>query len=579
MGGGAMTKLANAYDLVIVGSGGGSMVAAIAAVKRGHSVAILEKQAKVGGSTSLSGGVWWIPNNPLMQREGIADSVEKATTYLHAAVTYQGPASTPARRQAFLRAAPRMVEFLEKEGMEFRRAWNWPDYHDDLPGGSVESRSMMAKNFNIRRLGPWADKLATHIRLRALPVATDEFPSLFLLRRTLRGKMMAVKAGIGVLLNKIIPGYEIVANGAAIQGRMLEIALRLNIPIFPETPVQDLIVENGRVTGVVASHEGRTVRIEAKRAVLLNAGGFSRNPEMRKEFQRGPTHSNWTNANQGDTGEVLKAAMALGAATELLDATVWLPTSHNVDGTYPATEIGPDGNVYPPLHHGDMSLPFVIIVDQDGKRMFNESASYVEVGEAMYRRQAETGRAIPGWAIFDVRHRQRYPWGSAGPGVTPKQWLDSGYMKKADTLDKLARICGINVEGLKATVERFNGFARTGVDLDFNRGGHAFDRAHGDPTVTPNPNMGPIEQGPFYAVAMYPGDVGTSGGVVTDEFARVLKTDGTPIPGLYAAGNVAATPFGYCYPGAGASIAASFTFGWVGALHALDTQAAADVIR
>jgi 3-oxosteroid 1-dehydrogenase len=152
-------------------------------------------------------------------------------------------------------------------------------------------------------------------------------------------------------------------------------------------------------------------------------------------------------------------------------------------------------------------------------------------------------------------------------------------MKKADTLDDLARQCGIDADGLKATVERFNGFARTGVDLDFNRGGKAFDRAHGDPTHTPNPNLGTIEQGPFYAVAVYPGDVGTSGGVVTDAFARVLKTDGTPIPGLYAAGNVAATPFGYCYPGAGASIAASFTFGWVAALHALDTQAAADAIR
>jgi 3-oxosteroid 1-dehydrogenase len=562
----------NEYDLLVVGSGGGSMVAALAAKKLGASVAILEKQAKVGGSTALSGGVWWVPNNPLMARAGVRDSYEQALLYLNTVVTHRGPATSPARLNAFLRAAPRMVEFLEQAGMRFRRAQNWPDYHDDLAGGSVETRSLMAENFNIRRLGTWADRLATHVRMKALPLGTDQFPSLFLMKRNFSGKLTALKAAWGVLLNRL-PGMDVVANGAAIQGRMLEMALAQDVQIFPQTPVEDLWVENGRVTGVRASVQSESRLIRARQGVLLNCGGFSRNAGMRQELQRSPIHAGWTNANLGDTGEVMRCAIKLGAATDVLDAAVWVATSQHTNGSYPSTELGPDGRAYPPLHHLDLSLPFLIVVDQDGRRVFNESASYVEVGEGIYKRQGETGRAVPCWVVFDARNRQRYPWASQGPGVTPKEWIETGYMKKADSLADLARQCGIDPAGLAQTVERFNEFARTGIDADFNRGGHAFDRAHGDPTVKPNPNLGPIDTGPFYAVALYPGDVGTAGGLVTDQYGRVLRADGDEIEGLYASGNVAASLFGYCYPGAGASIAASFTFGWLAALHALDATA------
>jgi 3-oxosteroid 1-dehydrogenase len=559
------TKPQSEYDLVVVGSGGASMIAGLAARKLGRSVAILEKQDKIGGSTALSGGVWWVPNNALMARAGIADSYDKALTYLNAVVTYKGPATSPARQQAFLRAAPHMVEFLEREGMRFRRPRDWPDYNDDLPGGSAQSRTLMAEHFNLRRLGPWADRLATHIRMKALPIGTDEFPSLFLVKRTFAGKLTALKAAWGLLKN-LLPGTEIVANGAAIQGRMLEMALARGVEIFPQAKVEELVAVDGAVVGVRLAG-GEVVR--ARSGVLLDSGGFSRNPDMRREFQRAPIHSEWTNANVGDTGEVMRAAMKLGAATDAMDAAVWIATSHRTDGSYPASEYGPDGRIYPPLHHLELSLPFLIAVDQDGRRAFNESASYVEIGEAIYKRQAATGRAVPCWVIFDARNRQRYPWGSQSPGVTPEDWIKSGYMKKAGSLAELADQCGINAEGLQSTVSRFNEFARSGIDADFNRGGRAFDRAHGDPTVKPNPNLGAIEEAPFYAVALYPGDVGTSGGLVTDQYARVLRNDGSVIGNLYAAGNVAASPFGYCYPGAGASIAASFTFGWVAALHAL----------
>ena len=176
------------------------------------------------------------------------------------------------------------------------------------------------------------------------------------------------------------------------------------------------------------------------------------------------------------------------------------------------------------------------MVDQDGRRFADESGAYMEIGQRMYARHEETGKCVPAWVILDSRHRDNYPWGTAQPGKTPKSWLESGYMKKADSLEDLARQCGIDWQGLQAEVDRFNGYCRTGVDPEFNRGGRAFDRAHGDPTVTPNPNLGAIERGPFYAVAMYPGDVGTAGGLVTDEHARVLRADGSVIEGLYATG-------------------------------------------
>jgi 3-oxosteroid 1-dehydrogenase len=209
-----------------------------------------------------------------------------------------------------------------------------------------------------------------------------------------------------------------------------------------------------------------------------------------------------------------------------------------------------------------------MMVDQLGKRFCDEAGAYMEIGQRLYRRHQETGKGIPAWVILESRHRDNYLWGTAVPGKTPKSWLDSGYMIKADTLDELALRCGIAWDGLKAEVARFNGFCRSGRDEDFNRGGRAFDRYHGDPTVKPNPNLGAIEKGPFYAVRIYPGDVGTSGGVVTDEFARVLRADGSPIPGLYATGNSTASVVGRCYPGAGASIAASFIFAYIAARHA-----------
>jgi 3-oxosteroid 1-dehydrogenase len=274
---------------------------------------------------------------------------------------------------------------------------------------------------------------------------------------------------------------------------------------------------------------------------------------MREKYQPKPTSVEWTVVNPGDTGEMIEAVMRLGAATELMDETFWLPSSY-----------WPEDGRFMSFHSpNDIGKPHCIVVDPEGRRFVNESCAFMEFGQAMYR-----AKAVPAWAVFDSNHRRKYPWGMALPGKPSKAMLESGYMRRFDTLDELARGCGIDAAGLAETVERFNHFARTGTDLDFHRGESAYNRYYGDPTVKPNPNLAPIERAPFYAVAIYPGDVGTAGGILADENARALREDGSVIPGLYVTGNSSAAVVGRCYPGAGASIGPSMTFGYIAARHA-----------
>lgn len=556
-----------AFDLVIVGSGAGALSAALAADALGQRAIVLEKQERVGGSTAISGGVLWLPNNPLMAEEGVPDSYERARTYLDAAVRVEAPHTSPARRDTFLRVGPALIDFLRERGMQFFRPEGWSDYYDELPGGEPRSRCLMAPMFDARELGDWGPLLARSPIGAGLPVHSHELTDLYLVRRTWRGRRMALEL-VRRLLSSFLRRADDVTNGAALQGRLLALVLDRGIPIRLSSPVIGLLEEDGRVVGVETGGDAAG-SIRARRGVLLNAGGFSCNERLRRETGRAPATSEWTAANPGDTGEVLEQARALGAATDNLDAFWWVPTSKNLDGRWPEGTTVPDGSVAPWMHHLDLALPHSILVDQTGERFCNESASYMEVGEAMYAREAETGRAIPSWTIMDAVHRSRYPWGTALPGTTPRAWLESGYMQRADTIEALAKACGIEAQPLARTIERWNAACVRGVDADFARGERCFDRIHGDPTVGPNPCMGPIEKGPFYAVPMYPSDVGCAGGLVTDEWGRVMREDGAPIEGLYASGNTTASIFARTYPGAGASISASLVFGFVAAHHAL----------
>lgn len=531
-------------DLVVIGSGGGSMCAGLVMRDHGKSVLILEKTDKVGGSTAMSGGVLWVPNHPLQAGAGVDDSYEQGLAYLNATVGDAGPASSLARKNAFLRRGPEMISYLLRKGLRIRRCEGWSDYYDEKPGGCPRSRSLAMELFDARELGEW------NARLRRgpfdIPVRWPESRQAMLMKRSLDGFLGAARLGLRMAFMKVT-GKQLVGMGAAIQGRMLQAALREGVDIRLGAPVTELVEEDGRITGVVAEIDGQERRIQARDGVLINAGGFSHNVEMRQAHGPRPASVDWTNANPGDTGEIIELAMRYGAATDLMDQAVWLVTS-----------VTPQG--FRAFHVLDLAKPHLIMVDPKGERFTDESGSYMENGQRMY-----AAGAVPAWAIMDSRHRERYPWAGAMGGKTPEDWFTSGYMKRGDTIESLAEACALDPRSLRRTIDRFNGFARTGKDEDFNRGARAYDRVFGDPTVKPNPCLGALEKGPFYAVQIYPGDVGTFGGLMTDEHAHVLREDGAPIPGLYATGNSTASVMGRCYPGAGASIAASFIFGYIAA--------------
>ena len=555
--------LLDEYDFVIVGSGGASMCAALLAKEAGLECVILEKQDKIGGSTGFSGGAWWVPDNHVMRRAGVDDSPTLARRYFDAVVDFAGKGSSPARRDAFITESPRMVEFLERQGMRFQYGDGWADYYDDRPGGQPRGRSLLAEAYDLNLLGPWKDKLSLYPPLKPMPFGTHRVFPMMMFMRTWKARRILLDLVLTMIRNKL-RGCDVTANGGAIQARMLEMTLERNIPVIRGFATSHLIKQDDRIAGVEGQYRGQRITVRARRGVLLNTGGFARNEAMRQKYQRKPTSAQWTLANPGDTGEMLEAAIQHGAATENLDMAIWIPTSLNPDRSPPAGAIGKDGGRYLFPHNGDISAPHLMIVDATGHRFFNEAQSYVEIGETMYARGA-----VPAFAIFDQRHLKRYFWGTLPPQAKPVQkWLDSGFLVKADTIEKLAIDIGIDPVGLAAEVERFNGFARSGVDQDFHKGERAYDRWRGDPTVKPNPCLGEIARAPFYAVRIYPADVGTFGGLVTDEHARVLREDGSVIEGLYAAGNCTSSVMGRAYPGGGASISASFTFGYIAARHA-----------
>ena len=534
-------------DFVIVGAGGGSMAAALWLNSIGRKPLILEKTDKLGGSTAMSGGLLWIPNHPLQAREGVADSAEAARRYLEAAVGEDGdPGSTPQRREAFLKAGPPMVSWLEQQGMRFIRAEGWSDYYDELPGGCPRGRALGAAMLDARAMGPLFERLRMGPMVMPLPV--DQTRNITLATRTLSGMWQGIK-----LLWRFRQirkrGKPILSYGGSLQGRMLMLADAAGLDMRTGAGVVELIEEEGRVIGVVVESGGKRSRIFARDGVLINAGGFSHNRAMREKYGPSPASTEWTNANPGDTGDLIEIAQGLGAAVALMDEAWWVP------GTLP-----PDGQIF--MHVTDLSKPHCIVVGPNGKRIMNESQSYMANGHALY------AAGVPAWVIMDSRHRKRYAWGTQPPGSTPPEWESSGYMIKADTVAELAAKIGVEPDTLTAEVERFNGFARTGRDADFHRGERAYDNWYGDPRVKPNPNLGAIEKAPFLAFKMVPGDVGTAGGIVTDEHARVLREDGSVIAGLYATGNSTASVMGRRYPGPGASIGASFVFGWIAAHHA-----------
>ena len=532
------------YDILVVGSGAAGLAAAATAAADGLSTLVIEKTKYWGGTTSYSGGGVWIPANPLMVADGADDSIETGLEYLNNIVEDAGPASSPQRKLAFLTNGPEMVCFLADEGLRWRRTARYPDYYPDRPGGRI-GRQLEPAIFDGKLIGPMLASLRRPPGASSLVIHIDDFDRLVLAFRTragfARGARVVARTAAWKLLRKAP-----LALGPSLLAQLMAIALRHRTDVWLSSPLRELVIEDGRVVGAVVVHAGKPVRIRT-RGVVLGAGGFARNTELRRRYQ--PVNGDWSSTIRGDTGEVMQAAIDVGADTALMDDAWW-----------GASFLTPDGAAAFCLW--ERSLPGGVIVDRNGMRFANESMSYVDLGHA----QLGTN-SIPAWLIMDARHRNRYPFLNMLPRRTPK----SGLLLKADSLQELAAEAGIDANGLLSTVERFNRFAATGKDEDFDRGSTIYDNYYGDPRVKPNPNLGPIERAPFWAARLYPGDLGTKGGVLTDENARALQKDGTPIEGLYAAGNTSATVMGRTYPGPGGTLGPAMVFGYLAAKHLTKT--------
>lgn len=532
------------FDVLVLGTGAAGLTAAVTAARNGASVAIFEKGDKVGGTSAWSGGQVWIPNNPHMAEHGIADSRENALTYI---MSLSHDMIEPRLAEAFVDAGPQMVRDLESDTpVQFYAVPEFPDYHAEFPGGSVRGgRTLECPIYPFRELGAWED--------RVTPSPYYPIPNITMSETPL-GKPVPQPPSSAELTRRQERNER--GCGQALVGRLLRACLDRGIEPRTEWRASALEVEGGSVVGVTFDTPDGARTVRARNGVVLATGGFEWNEELRRAFLRGPmTHPVSIRTN---TGDGLKMAMKAGAAIGNMREAWWTPVAD-----VPASQ----NEMERLMIMGQRTLPHSIMVNGRGRRFTNEAANYNAFGSAFHEMDVARFQYanIPAWLIFDQDYIDSYGFGYPGtPGKAP-DWLTS-----APTLDALAATLDMPAETLAATVERWNGHVAEGRDPDFQRGEAAYDRWWGDPNRKGrrDATLGPIGRGPFYAIRVNPGALGTKGGPRVDPDARVLDMEGQPIPGLYAAGNVMSSPFGMTYGGPGGTLGPGMTFGWLAGRHA-----------
>ncbi|XUM20735.1 FAD-dependent oxidoreductase [Bradyrhizobium oligotrophicum S58] len=552
-------------DVLVVGSGCAGLSAAVTAAHAGLKVIVTEKEPRFGGTTARSGGWLWIPGTSLAKAWGIDEPPELARSYLrHEA----GNSFDAARVDAFLSKGPEAVDFFtSKTALKFDMPLTFPDYHAEAPGGTQGGRSMVTRPFDGRELGDHVKDLGQPLpeltvfgmmlgsgkEIIHFMRATKSLASAFYVAKRLSKHALDVlRHGRGMTLT----------NGNALAGRLAKSAFDLGIPLWLSSPVAELIRDGEAVRGAVVTRQGRRVRVNARLGVVLACGGFPHDVERRKAmFPHAPTgQEHFSPGPVGNTGDGLRLAEAAGGRVEdsLPHAAAWVPVS---------VTTRKDGSKGVMPHFIDRAKPGVIAVTADGVRFANEGNSYHDFVQAMVK-AAKPGREIAAWLITDHRSLRRYGLGCVPPFPMPLgHHLSTGYLKRGATLAELANTTGIDPRGLEATVAAFNADAALGQDPTFGKGSRAYNRYQGDALHGPNPCVAPIKDGPFYAIKMVIGDLGTYAGIRTDEHARALDAQGQPIEGLYAAGNDMASIMGGNYPGAGITLGPALTFGYIAGRH------------
>ncbi|MBE9373813.1 FAD-binding protein [Saccharopolyspora sp. HNM0983] len=497
-------------DVLVVGSGGGALTGAYVAAREGLSVTVLEATDQFGGTTAYSGGGMWFPCNAVLRRAGDDDTIEVARAYFRSVVGERTPHEL---QDAFLDNGAPLIDYLETDSnLEFQ-VLPWPDYFGSEKHARPQGRHIVPKPCSAKRLGSLRDALR-------VPLDAE------------RGEQ---------------PPPDKLAGGQALIGRLLTaLSEQPGATLHREAPCTDLLVEGGAVVGASTTRGGKPVRIRARRGVLLAAGGFERNAELREQWGV-PGDVAGTMGCPGNTGLALRAALAAGASTDLMDQAWWAPGLTHPDGT----------STFSLLFSGG------IFVDALGERFTNESWPYDRIGRDVLAGIDEGTLHTPFWMIYDDRTGAIPPVGSASvPLAEPGAYEAAGLWHSAGSLSELAGRIGVPADALERTVARFNRMAASGTDEDFHRGDEPYDRAfveEGGSTLVP------IERAPYHAAAFGLSDLGTKGGLRTDGSARVLDAADQPIPGLYAAGNSMAAVSGTTYPAGGNPIGASMVFSYLAA--------------
>jgi 3-oxosteroid 1-dehydrogenase len=555
----------HSYDIVVVGSGAGGMTAALAAKASGLNILLIEKAGVFGGSTALSGGGVWVPNAPQLHKLGRRDDPAMVLAYLKAIA---GDKVDQRRLARYVEEGPAMMAFLDSTSAYLHDAFFWsPGYSDYFPaaGGNPKGSGLWSKPIDRRKLGELEGTLrgGRKGRLPGLPrgmwVTSVDLHSINRIRWKVGGiapYATFLRLGWRLIRSRVL-GERIAANGTALAIR-LRLALRdAGVPVWLSTPLDSLIVDDaGRVAGVLVQRDARQERIEARRGVVIATGGFEWNYVMRQQYQpivgRG-----WSRASKDNTGDGIRAGHQVGAALDLMDDAWWYPVIAPTD----ADTSGASGGV------AERQYPGQFIVNGAGKRYVNEAAPYTEFGHAQLAGEQSGVRHIPSWMIIDTHSWTRNIICGHFPGAPmPNEWIESGHVKKANTLVELAAEIDVPPVALVETADRFNHFARNGVDEDFGRGNSPYDNYYGDPSRK-NPNLAEVKQAPFYAFRVFPGDLGTKGGLLVNDYAQVIRPDGSVIEGLYACGNASSAVMGTSYAGPGATIGSAMIFGWVAARH------------